>query len=78
MRCRCAGSQTNILDFIVWVATFLGVTFAGVEIGIAIGVGLSFLYVALKVRCRIGHGLTFPTLLPPANHCPFLIPRMLP
>ena len=43
-------SQTNILDFIVWVATFLGVTFAGVEIGIAIGVGLSFLYVGLKVR----------------------------
>ena len=33
----------------MWVATFLGVTFAGVEIGIAIGVGLSFLYVGLKV-----------------------------
>ena len=43
------GPQTNILDFVVWVATFLGVTFAGVEIGIAIGVGLSFLYVGLKV-----------------------------
>ena len=54
MRCGCAGSQTNILDFIVWVATFLGVTFAGVEIGIAIGVGLSFLYVGLKVCYRAG------------------------
>ena len=38
----------------MWVATFLGVTFAGVEIGIAIGVGLSFLYVGLKVRCCTG------------------------
>ena len=57
-----AGLQSNILDFVVWVATFLGVTFAGVEIGIAIGVGLSFLYVGLKVGQLSVHILfTFQT-----------------
>jgi len=41
--------KTNKLDFLIWMGTFLGVTFAGVEIGIAIGVGMSLLNVVLKI-----------------------------
>ena len=50
MRC----SQTNKVDWVVWMAVFLGTIFAGVEIGIGIGVGLSILVLLLKVRHPFG------------------------
>lgn len=35
----------NIPDFLVWIAAFLGTIFLGVEIGLAIAVGLAILLV---------------------------------
>ena len=38
-------ARTNLLDFMVWMISFLGVLFAGVEIGLGIAVGISLLIV---------------------------------
>lgn len=41
--------RINKLDCLVWVASFITVLFAGVEIGIGVGVGLSIVLVIYKV-----------------------------
>jgi MFS superfamily sulfate permease-like transporter len=33
--------RTNFRDFLLWMAAFLGTIFLGIEIGVAIAVGLS-------------------------------------
>jgi MFS superfamily sulfate permease-like transporter len=35
----------SLLDFVVWLASFIGVLFAGVEIGLAIAIGIAVLRV---------------------------------
>ena len=37
--------QVNKLDFMVWCASFFGVLFAGIEIGLGIAIGLAVLIV---------------------------------
>ena len=37
--------RANFLDFLVWLAAFLGTIFAGVEIGLAIAIGLAVVLV---------------------------------
>lgn len=37
--------NSNFLDFLVWVAAFLGTVFLGVEIGLAIAIGLAVVLV---------------------------------
>jgi MFS superfamily sulfate permease-like transporter len=40
--------KTNLRDFLVWLAAFLGTAFLGVEIGLAISIGLALLIVVFE------------------------------
>jgi hypothetical protein len=40
--------KANFLDFLVWLAAFLGTIFAGVEIGLGIAIGLAILLVVTQ------------------------------
>ena len=46
--CHCFWLQVNKKDFVVWLAAFLGVLFAGVEIGLAISIGLAIFIVVFE------------------------------
>ena len=45
---KCIVRQVNKFDFLVFNGAFLGVIFAGVDIGLAIGIGMSILIVLYR------------------------------